>query len=90
MVTTPFLSSAETGGFWLTEAQNAGVAQLVEHLSCKQEVIGSNPISGSAKALRVQGFRTLSTAIYRAAALAGETAQCANQALLSGPVVQIT
>jgi hypothetical protein len=36
-----------TGGrSWQTEALDAGVAQLVEHLSCKQEVRGSRPLSG--------------------------------------------
>ena len=27
----------------------AGIAQLVEHLSCKQKVRGSSPLAGSAK-----------------------------------------
>ena len=44
------------GDSWLTEALNAGVAQLVEHLSCKQEVTGSRPVSGFSNGLQLRGF----------------------------------
>lgn len=39
---------AANGDSRLARALNAGVAQLVEHLSCKQEVRGSRPLSGLA------------------------------------------
>ncbi len=45
----------------------AGLAQLVEHLSCKEKVIGSNPIPGSEEnrweAMVSQGFLCFSDAV---------------------------
>jgi hypothetical protein len=32
---------------WVNKNQNASIAQLVEHLFCKQDVVGSNPTGGS-------------------------------------------
>ncbi len=38
----------EKGGIYFARAQrNGGIAQLVEHLPCKQGVIGSNPITST-------------------------------------------
>jgi hypothetical protein len=35
-------------GHYIILSTNAGIAQLVEQLICNQQVIGSNPIAGSA------------------------------------------
>ena len=56
MPTQPILLSACLGTLWLAEAVNAGVAQLVEHLSCKQEVTGSRPVSGFTNGLQTSWF----------------------------------
>ena len=35
------------GHLFCEEHKNGGIAQLVEHLPCKQGVIGSNPITST-------------------------------------------
>ena len=35
------------GHLFCEERKNGGIAQLVERLPCKQEVIGSNPITST-------------------------------------------
>ena len=39
------------------EGNNGGIAQLVEHLPCKQGVIGSNPITSTIYGLIAQLVR---------------------------------
>ena len=41
------------------EVPRAGLAHLVEHLSCKEEAVGSSPTPGSEKQLETQGQRRL-------------------------------
>src|SRR5205807_2150796 len=52
---TPLQRLGRTGNPPVHSAHPAGVAQLVEHLSCKQEVSGSSPGSGSPRSPRVCG-----------------------------------
>ena len=43
--------------FFAKERNNGGIAQLVEHLPCKQGVIGSNPITSTIYGLIAQLVR---------------------------------
>ena len=43
--------------FFAKERNNGGIAQLVEHLPCKQGVIGSNPITSTIHGLIAQLVR---------------------------------
>ena len=47
---------SQSEGEWLCEG-NGGIAQLVEHLPCKQGVIGSNPITSTTHGLIAQLVR---------------------------------
>ena len=39
--------SLDRGGIYFVKEYVGGIAQLVEHLPCKQGVIGSNPITST-------------------------------------------
>ena len=51
-------SAVKVGAFILRKSANdGGIAQLVEHLPCKQGVIGSNPITSTTCGLIAQLVR---------------------------------
>ena len=47
----------EAEGIYFRKGKDGGIAQLVEHLPCKQGVIGSNPITSTINGLIAQLVR---------------------------------
>ena len=48
-------------GFALGFVQDGGVAQLVEHLLCKQRVVGSNPVASTIPGVTLEQWKLMNS-----------------------------